>query len=119
MWELLLLAWTCAASPTELESELDRVRGAAIVQAVGGDELCYAITEIGGEGPALIGRVERRGAELWLVEARGPAWRLTGNLATPRIAGPGYKVWIVGDLDGAERTLAARRIGVLSKPRPE
>ena len=68
-----------------------------------------AIVDIAGEGAPRVGVIERRGAELWL---RGEGeWRLVGPLAHPRIAGPGYQVWVLGPVeDGA---LHARRLGVL------
>ncbi len=76
----------------------------------------YRIVDVAGEGAPLVGVVERRGAALWLRPTRGPARRLTGPLAVPRIAGPGYKVWVVGRA-GADGSLVARRLGVLAPPR--
>jgi hypothetical protein len=61
------------------------------------------------EGEPYVGVIERRGEELWLVGPQG-TFRLAGPLAHPRIAGPGYRVWVIGDL-GSD--LHARRIGVL------
>jgi hypothetical protein len=94
--------------------ELARLDGHAVQVASGGE---YRIIDVAGEGAPLVGVVERRGDELWLRTSRGPALRLVGPLAVPRIAGPGYKVWVVGRPapDGA---LVVRRLGVLAPPRP-
>lgn len=72
------------------------------------------IDDIAGAGRPWIGRVERRGAGLWLV---GPdfAWRLTGALARPRLAGPGYVVWVIGPRRG-DAALQVVRLGVLARP---
>jgi hypothetical protein len=75
----------------------------------------YRLVDVAGEGAPRIGVVERRGAALYLVEPDGAAWRLVGPLAVPRIAGPGYTVWVLGAVD--ERgALVARRLGVLAPP---
>ena len=89
-----------------LAAELSRLAGQDV--AVSGDG--YVIRDVAGEGPPLVGVVERRGEELWLVGDE--TVRLAGPLATPRIAGPGCKVWVLGDRD-ASGALQARRIGVL------
>lgn len=72
------------------------------------------IDDIAGAGRPWTGVVERRGDALWLVTALG-ALELTGPLARPRIAGPGYTVWVLGRRDGDH--LAATRIGILRRPR--
>jgi hypothetical protein len=84
-----------------------------VAQVIDGD----AIRDIAGEGPPLVGVVERRGEALWLVvEGGGDALRLVGRLAHPRIAGPGYRVWVIGTaVDGGG--YQPRRLGVLSPPR--
>jgi hypothetical protein len=69
--------------------------------------------ELLAEDEPRVGVVERRGSELWLVGPQG-ALRLAGRLATPRIAGPGYRVWVIGEIVDGE--LRARRIGVLAPP---
>jgi len=80
----------------------------------------YVITDVAGEGRPLVGIVERRGRALWLVptdaDAGTNAVRLSGALAHPRIAGPGYKVWVVGPLE-QDGSLRARRLGVLARPK--
>jgi hypothetical protein len=73
------------------------------------------IEDIAGEGRPWVGLVERRGADLVLVAATGEVVRLTGPLARPRLAGPGYTIWALGPIsDGAMRV---RRLGVLRPPR--
>src|SRR5262245_48722759 len=82
---------------------------------IAGDQ--YEIRDVAGEGAPLVGVVERRGAELWLVtaeRANARAVRLVGPLAHPRIAGPGYKVWVLGTENA--QGLHARRIGILAPP---
>lgn len=72
------------------------------------------IEDVAGEGAPRVGVVERRGDALWLLAPDGASWRLRGPLAVPRIAGPGYQVWVLGEVRGDE--LAARRLGVLAPP---
>ena len=72
-----------------------------------------AIVDVGGAGAPWIGVVERRGATLWLRTALGDL-RLTGALARPRLAGPGYLVWAQGTR--VDDTLALTRLGVLARP---
>ena len=72
-----------------------------------------AIDDVAGAGRPWIGVVERRGDALWL-RGDGVALRLTGPLARPRLAGPGYLVWATGDRD--RDALAVRRLGVLEPP---
>jgi hypothetical protein len=100
-----------AIEPAELPAIQDRLRGQRTTVAA--DRRAIAIDDIAGEGRPWIGVVERRGAELWLRTASG-ALRLTGPLARPRIAGPGYTVWVIGA--AAADAIAVRRIGVLRRP---
>lgn len=94
------------ASPEEV---LARLQGhtARIV----GDEV--VIDDVAGEGKPLVGVVERRGKALWLV-SEDRAWELRGPLARPRIAGPGYRVWVLGERRG--EVVVARRLGVMERP---
>jgi hypothetical protein len=101
-----------AVEPAELPAIQDRLRGQRTTVAA--DRRSIAIDDIAGEGRPWVGVVERRGAELWLRTASGAA-RLTGALARPRIAGPGYTVWVVGTR--AAEAIAVRRLGVLRRPR--
>jgi hypothetical protein len=101
---------TLVARPDELGDIRDRLRGQRF--RVDGDRV--VIDDIAGEGRPWVGVVERRGDELWLAAPSG-ALRLTGALARPRIAGPGYTVWALGRRDGD--ALVLRRVGVLRRPR--
>lgn len=107
--KLALVVWAALAGAPD--HELDRLEGHTVATAEGGG---YVIEDVAGEGPPLVGVVERRGAELWLRTATESV-RLTGPLARPRIAGPGYKVWVLGDRNPGG-TLHARRLGVLAPP---
>jgi hypothetical protein len=105
-----LLGWAPATLPPGPAAEVERLEGHG-VEVTGAD---YRILDIAGEGAPRVGVVERRAGALWLV-TESEALRLAGPLAVPRIAGPGYKVWVVGATDGD--TLHARRLGVLAAPR--
>lgn len=96
--------------PGDVAAEVARLVGQDVATAP--DGASYDIRDIAGEGAPLVGVVERRGEELWLVG--DTTVRLCGKLAHPRIAGPGYKVWVLGDrrADG----LHVRRLGVLRPP---
>ncbi len=100
-------------------TELVLVVAAEVARLVGQDVLvapdggAYQIRDVAGEGAPLVGVVERRGPELWL--AGDTTVRLSGPLAHPRIAGPGYKVWVLGDL-APDGSLRASRLGVLAPP---
>lgn len=71
------------------------------------------IEDIAGLGRPWVGVVQARCEQLWLVTALGPL-RLTGPLARPRLAGPGYLVWALGRRQGPALSLA--RLGVLARP---
>jgi len=101
-----------AIDPDQAEAIAARLRGQRF--AIAADRRAIAIDDIAGEGRPWVGVVERRGEALWLVTAVG-ALRLGGPLARPRIAGPGYAIWVVGDRAGD--ALDARRLGVLRRPR--
>lgn len=108
---LIALVAGLASPAGPLADELARLVGQDVSVGDGGASL--AIRDIAGEGAPLVGTVERRGAELWL-STGARALRLEGPLAAPRIAGPGYRVWVIGDVNGS--ALRAERIGVLSPP---
>lgn len=75
------------------------------------------VVDIAGDGPAWIGVVERRGDALFLRTAVG-TFKLRGNLARPRIAGPSYLVWVQGTrfTNGDDDVLMVRRLGVMAAP---
>ncbi len=95
----------------EVRAELSRLEGHKVTVAPNGAS--YSIDRVAGEGRPLVGTIERRGVSLYLISG-GRAMQLTGPLARPRIAGPGYKVWVLGDVRGG--MLRARRLGVLARP---
>lgn len=78
----------------------------------------YVIEDVAGEGAPVVGVVEQRPGGLWLAGEDGVTYRLAGVLARPRIAGPGYKVWVLGAVivQRGENVLRARRLGVLAPP---
>ncbi|WP_428264733.1 hypothetical protein [Haliangium sp.] len=106
-----------AASPgsAQMRAELTRLEGHRVRVAADGSG--YVIEDIAGEGPPLVGVIERRGQALWLVTQDG-AYRLTGPLAKPRITGPSYKIWVLGTATGGAGgpALRVRRLGVLAPP---
>ena len=82
----------------------------------------YRIDDIAAEGKPWIGRVRVDGERLALETRGGLVLPLAGPLARKRIAGPGYKLWVIGDLSantdaaGRPAALFARRMGVLAPP---
>jgi hypothetical protein len=100
-----------ALAPGEGATIASRLAGQRVSLARDGHSL--TIDDIAGRGPPHLGVVERRGQDLVLVTRAG-AFRLRGPLARPRLAGPGYTVWVIGHLDGED--LCAQRLGVLRKP---
>ena len=91
-----------------------RARLAGHTVAGGGDRV--QIVDVAGEGAPWVGVVERRGRGLWLVPASGAPFELRGPLARPRLAGPGYTIWVLGDLDEPAARMQVRRLGVLRAP---
>ena len=92
------------------QAEVDRLVGHTV--EVG--ETGYRIVDIAGEGEPHVGCVRLVGKALYLETSAG-RWRLTGPLALPRIAGPNYKVWVIGTVTPA-KTLPATRLGILATP---
>lgn len=78
----------------------------------------YVIEDVAGEGAPVVGVVEQRPDGLWLAGDDGARYRLAGVLARSRIAGPGYKIWVLGALivQRGENVLLARRLGILAPP---
>lgn len=102
------------AGSDAIADELSRLDGHRYTVAE--DGASYTIDDVAGEGAPIVGVVARRDGALWLDTGDGGAWKLRGPLAVPRIAGPGYKVWVLGDHSESTRELAARRIGILRPP---
>lgn len=113
----LVLAAAAALLPAgraraDVADELARLAGHRV--EVAPDRATYRILDIAGEGAPEVGVVERRGRALVLRRADGSSIPLAGPLAVPRIAGPGYKVWVLGRVERG--ALVARRLGVLAPP---
>jgi hypothetical protein len=101
------------AAAADVASELVRLAGHRV--EIAPDRQSYRILDVAGEGAPEVGIVERRGSALLLRRVDGSAVALAGPLAVPRIAGPGYKIWVLGRM--ARGALVARRLGVLAPPR--
>ena len=107
-------SWLCAlglwlaSGGADIAEEISRLEGHEVEIAADGQS--YRIVDVAGEGAPLVGIVERRGEALVV-----DGLVLEGPLAVPRIAGPGYKVWVVGERRGDR--IEVRRIGVLRGPR--
>lgn len=107
-----------------LEAELGRLQGQRVrrlarsVAQSAGHGPGYVIEDVAGEGAPVVGVVEQRPGGLWLAGDGGVAYRLIGVLARPRIAGPGYKIWVLGTVtvQRGENVLRARRLGILAPP---
>jgi hypothetical protein len=114
-WLLALLANVLAIDPAEADAIAARLAGQRFV--IDAERRAVTIDDVAGEGPPRVGVIERAGGALWLVAADG-RWKLAGPLARPRIAGPGYTVWVIGSpvADAEVPTLTLRRLGVLRRP---
>ena len=119
-WIYIALPGLLCALPdgdAPLRQEVDRLAGHRVTLIERAGVLVdYRIDDIAGEGTPLVGRVQMRAGQLYLHTQDGATLRLTGPLARPRIAGPGYKIWVLGDVDTASQQLHARRLGVLAPP---
>lgn len=107
---ILAAALALLTPQADWQEELRRLVGHGVEQQADG----YRIVDIAGEGEPFVGCVRRDGEHLYL-ESGESRWRITGPLAIPRIAGPNYKVWIIGTLTPA-KTLVAKRLGILATP---
>lgn len=101
------------APPSLIAAMAQRLEGQRFVQ---GDH-ALVIEDVAQSGRPWVGVVAARCGALWLDTAVRPI-RLTGPLARPRLAGPGYLMWAIGDLSsGASgQSLELRRLGVLARP---
>ncbi len=94
----------------ELVAEVDRLEGHDVTFQNGG----YQIVDVAGEGAPLVGCIEKTERGLELVSG-SERFLLRGPLAVPRIAGPNYKVWILGRVLGSAE-LQMKRLGILAGP---
>lgn len=111
------------AQDASLAAEIGRLQGQRVRIAntnagPGLGQRGYVIEDVAGEGAPVVGVVEQRPGGLWLAGEDGVSYRLAGVLARPRIAGPGYKIWVLGTVivQRGENVLRARRLGVLAPP---
>jgi len=112
----LVVAGVLACEPAEVDAIAALLAGQRFTIAA--DRRSIDITDVAGEGAPEVGTVVRDGGALVLVTEDG-RFVLRGPLARPRIAGPGYTVWVIGTVGaGTVPTLTARRLGVLRKPTP-
>lgn len=110
----LLLAAILACEPSEVDAIAARLVGQRITIAP--DRSSIAIDDVAGEGAPRIGVVARDGRALVLDTDQG-RFVLAGPLARPRLAGPGYTIWVIGEVaPGSVPTLTIRRLGVLRRP---
>jgi hypothetical protein len=108
---VLVCLMPAAPSPSAIADQVARLEGHRVTLAADGSG--FVIEDIAGEGKPLVGVVRRRGKGL-VLETGARTLELRGPLARPRIAGPNYKVWVLGQIDGS--TLVARRLGILAAP---
>lgn len=109
---LLAVLGAPAVTPAPaIADQVARLRGQNV--RIAADGRSYTIVDIAGDGKPLVGVVQVRDGQLWL-DTGSHRYRLTGPLAIPRIAGPRYKIWVVGEVSG--ELLRARRLGVLARP---
>jgi hypothetical protein len=106
----ILSAVLLLAPKASWHEEVSRLVGHKVEQTSEG----YRILDIAGEGEPLVGCIRRDDKDLYL-ESGASRWRLTGPLAVPRIAGPDYKVWIIGT-PGPAGALPVKRLGILATP---
>jgi hypothetical protein len=73
------------------------------------------LENIAGQGRPWVGVVRSRCDALWLDTAVA-SLRLLGPLARPRLAGPGYLLWVTGHRAPLTSTLTIHRLGILARP---
>lgn len=105
-------------SITKLERQLDRLQGHTVTRIESSGALTgFRIDDVAEEGRPLVGWVRTRGDELILTATDGRTYRLLGPLARKRIAGPGYKVWVLGEIRLSAATVAASNRSEPAAPR--
>jgi hypothetical protein len=114
---LLLLARDAHAdSKIACTDDCDAIAARLAGQTIARDAGAIRIVDVAGEGAPRVGIVARDGEHLVLITA-DERLRLAGPLARPRIAGPGYAVWVIGTVArGDVPTLTVRRLGILRRP---
>jgi hypothetical protein len=114
---LLLIAHDAHADArVECTDDCDAIAARLAGQKIERHANAIQIVDVAGEGAPRIGIVARDGEHLVLITA-GERLRLAGPLARPRIAGPGYAVWVIGTVArGDVPTLTVRRLGILRRP---
>ena len=113
---LLLVAHDARADEIPCADDCDAIAARLAGQQIERDAHAIRIVDVAGEGAPRIGIVARDGEHLVLITAT-ERFRLAGPLARPRIAGPGYAVWVIGTVArGDVPTLTVRRLGILRRP---
>ena len=114
IWLVLGLVGVLACEPSEVDAISARLVGQRFTIAA--DRSSIAIEDIAGEGAPRVGVVARDGRALVFDTEQG-RFVLAGPLARPRLAGPGYTIWVIGDVTpGSVPTLTIHRLGVLRRP---
>lgn len=99
--------------PSRLDAMASRLDGHRIRR---GDHVLL-VEDVAGAGRPWVGVVASRCGALWL-DTAVHSFRLTGPLARPRVAGPGYLVWAVGSTSrrSGSHSFELQRLGVLARP---
>jgi hypothetical protein len=113
---LLLVASDAHADEIACTDDCDAIAARLAGQTIERDARAIRILDVAKEGAPRVGVVARDGEHLVLITA-DERLRLAGPLARPRIAGPGYAVWVIGTVArGDVPTLTVRRLGILRRP---
>ncbi len=97
--------------PPALDAIASRLDGHRIHR---GDHVLI-LEDLAGAGRPWVGVVSARCGQLWL-DTAVTSLRLTGPLARPRLAGPGYLVWAIGHRAASGDSLSLSRLGILARP---
>lgn len=98
-------------SASQQSDEVSRLVGHVVEEKVGE----YSIIDVAGEGAPIVGCVRVENDQLILESEPNQRFRLSGPLAIPRIAGPNYKVWVIGEILNSD-ILVVSRLGILATP---